>query len=201
MCVSVNSKQDFIDIDYGKKIIYYREINDLKYETILVKGKRGRITATYKYFTIQYKSANSNKNEKIRMLVCHSKEGMLLESMTYAEKTNSELFAKFYEEITKNYDHHKSNDGQYATQSQNMYSGGSVNENYPPGYVPKSWTVTLVLLIFLGLFGAHRFYVGKVLTGILVLLTFGGFGVWWLIDLILICTNKFTDKQGYVLKK
>jgi len=77
---------------------------------------------------------------------------------------------------------------------------------YPPGYVPKDWTVALLLLIFLGGVGAHRFYVGKIGTGILTLLitlfTFGiGWIVWFIIDLVSICTNKFTDKQGYLLKK
>jgi predicted RNA-binding Zn-ribbon protein involved in translation (DUF1610 family) len=88
---------------------------------------------------------------------------------------------------------------QIAAPSQGMYLG-SGNANYPPGYVPKSWTVALVLEVFLGVIGVHRFYVGKIGTGILMLLTFGGLGFWWLIDLILICANKFTDKQGYLLK-
>ncbi|MCL2069840.1 MAG: NINE protein [Treponema sp.] len=81
-----------------------------------------------------------------------------------------------------------------------MYLGPTGNASYPPGYVPKSWVITLVLLIFFGCFGVHRFYVGKIGTGILMLLTLGGFGIWWLIDLIMICVSKFTDKQGYVLK-
>ena len=89
---------------------------------------------------------------------------------------------------------------QRAAPSQGLYLGATENANYPPGYVPKSWIVALVLLIFLGWLGVHRFYVGKVGTGILMLLTLGGFGIWWLIDLIFICTSKFTDKQGYVLK-
>jgi Predicted membrane protein len=88
---------------------------------------------------------------------------------------------------------------QIAAPSQGMYLGGG-NANYPPGYVPKSWTVALVLNIFLGFLGVHRFYVGKIGTGILMLLTGGGLFIWDLIDLIMICANKFTDKQGYLLK-
>lgn len=60
---------------------------------------------------------------------------------------------------------------------------------------PKSWFATLVLAIFLGVLGVHRFYVGKVGTGILMLLTFGGCGIWWLIDVIMIATGSFTDKR------
>ena len=53
-----------------------------------------------------------------------------------------------------------------------------------------------LLCFFLGVFGAHRFYVGKVRTGVLQFLTLGGFGIWWLADLILIGTGAFRDKDG-----
>lgn len=61
---------------------------------------------------------------------------------------------------------------------------------------PKSRLVTLLLCFFLGAFGVHRFYVGKVGTGILMLFTLGAFGIWMLIDLILIVTGSFKDKEG-----
>ena len=48
----------------------------------------------------------------------------------------------------------------------------------------------------LGGLAIHRFYVGKIGTGILFLLTFGGFGVWWLVDFIMIIAGSFTDKAG-----
>ena len=60
----------------------------------------------------------------------------------------------------------------------------------------KSRLVALLLCIFLGVFGIHRFYVSKWITGILMLLTGGGFGVWWVIDTVLIIIGKFTDKEG-----
>ena len=65
----------------------------------------------------------------------------------------------------------------------------------------KSWVAALLLCLFLGGLGIHRFYVGKVGTGILQLLTFGGFGLWALIDLIMIAVGKFGDKQGYALAR
>lgn len=64
----------------------------------------------------------------------------------------------------------------------------------------KEWIITLLLCLFLGGLGAHRFYVGKVGTGILQLITLGGCGIWTLIDLIMILTEKFKDKDGYVIK-
>ena len=60
----------------------------------------------------------------------------------------------------------------------------------------SQWVVTLLLAFLLGVIGAHRFYVGKTGTGILMLLTLGGLGIWVLIDLILIVTGQFTNKDG-----
>ena len=64
----------------------------------------------------------------------------------------------------------------------------------------KDFITTLLLCFFLGGFGVHRFYVGKVGTGLLQLFTFGGFGVWAIIDLVTICCGKFKDKSGNYIK-
>ncbi len=64
----------------------------------------------------------------------------------------------------------------------------------------KSATTALLLCLFLGGLGIHRFYVGKVGTGILMLLTLGGLGIWALIDLIYIACGAFKDKDGAVLE-
>lgn len=60
----------------------------------------------------------------------------------------------------------------------------------------KSRTAAAALCFFFGVLGVHRFYVGKIGTGILQLVTLGGLGIWALIDLIMILIGKFTDKQG-----
>ena len=60
----------------------------------------------------------------------------------------------------------------------------------------KNFVATLLLCLLLGGFGIHRFYVGKIGTGILQIITFGGLGVWVLIDLIMIAIGKFNDKSG-----
>jgi|TARA_X000000950_G_scaffold206599_1_gene248527 TM2 domain-containing membrane protein YozV len=64
----------------------------------------------------------------------------------------------------------------------------------------KGFVPTLLLCVLLGGLGVHRFYVGKVGTGVLMLFTFGGFGVWTLIDLIKIATGSFKDKNGFLIK-
>jgi len=64
----------------------------------------------------------------------------------------------------------------------------------------KGFVPTILLCLFLGFLGVHRFYVGKIGTGILMLLTFGGLGIWSLIDLIVIICGNFKDKNGLAIK-
>ncbi len=67
-------------------------------------------------------------------------------------------------------------------------------------YSEKAFVPTLILCFLLGSFGIHRFYIGKKGTGILMLLTLGGLGIWALIDLIVIATGSFKDKDGFRIK-
>lgn len=60
----------------------------------------------------------------------------------------------------------------------------------------KKRLVALLLCLFVGALGVHRFYVGKVGSGIFQLLTIGGLGIWALIDLIMIICGAFKDKEG-----
>lgn len=64
----------------------------------------------------------------------------------------------------------------------------------------KSFVGALLLCFFLGSLGIHRFYVGKVGTGILMLLTCGGLGIWTLIDFVMIAVGAFRDKEGKLIK-
>ena len=65
-----------------------------------------------------------------------------------------------------------------------------------PNASPKSRLITLLLCIFVGGLGIHRFYVGKIGTGVLWLLTAGCFGIGALVDLIMIACGTFTDSDG-----
>ena len=71
-----------------------------------------------------------------------------------------------------------------------------------PAVSSKSRLVALLLCCILGFFGicgVHRFYAGKIGTGILQLLTFGGLGIWMLVDLIMIICGSFKDSEGKVI--
>lgn len=70
------------------------------------------------------------------------------------------------------------------------------NKYIMKGVIHMSKGAAIVLTIFLGELGIHRFLAGKIGTGILWLLTGGVFGIGWIVDIVKVCTGKFTDKNG-----
>jgi TM2 domain-containing membrane protein YozV len=70
-----------------------------------------------------------------------------------------------------------------------------------PEVSPRSRGVALGLCLVGGIFGLHRFYVGKTKTAILMLLTGGGCFVWWLYDLVLAATGEFRDADDLPLRR
>ena len=81
---------------------------------------------------------------------------------------------------------------------------GEEVEDYVAPEVPvetKDWLTTFLLCLFLGGLGVHRYYVGKIGTGILYTLTAGLFGIGYLVDFIKILCGKFTDKDGNLIQR
>jgi TM2 domain-containing membrane protein YozV len=58
-----------------------------------------------------------------------------------------------------------------------------------------------LLCLFLGPLGVHRFYLRRTGTAVLHLLTLGGIGIWTLVDLYQIATNRFTDRNGNLITR
>jgi len=67
------------------------------------------------------------------------------------------------------------------------------------GVSPFSRLAALLLCVFVGALGVHRFYVGKIGTGVAMIFTLGGLGIWVLVDLIMIATGSFTDANRRVV--
>lgn len=87
---------------------------------------------------------------------------------------------------------------QQATKGTKMSDNSSINQQpyVAPTPPARKFTTTWLLSYFLGTLGIDRFYLGYTGLGIAKLLTFGGFGIWSLIDLILILTGQMKDAQG-----
>ena len=91
-----------------------------------------------------------------------------------------------------------------VTETVKKILNGEEVADYVASEVPaetKDWQTTFLLCLFLGGLGVHRFYVGKIGTGILYLLTAGLFGIGYLVDFIKILCGKFTDKDGNYIQR
>lgn len=64
----------------------------------------------------------------------------------------------------------------------------------------KSQIAALLICLFFGVIGVHRFYVGKIGTGVLYIFTGGVFGIGWIVDLITIACGNFKDIEGKLLR-
>ena len=59
-----------------------------------------------------------------------------------------------------------------------------------------SRTIALILVVVVGIFGVHRFYVGRLGSGLGMLFTLGGLGIWWLVDIVRVVTGQLRDSEG-----
>lgn len=65
----------------------------------------------------------------------------------------------------------------------------------------RDWFVCILICMLVGTLGMHRFYCGKIGSGILYLITFGFFGIGYVIDLIMLSCKKFRDCEGLLVNK
>lgn len=85
-----------------------------------------------------------------------------------------------------------------------MENNTQANNSVPVATTPEQklnieWLIVLLFAFFLGWLGVHRFYVGKIGTGVLMIVTFGGLGIWALIDLIMVAVGQFKKKDGTLI--
>lgn len=74
-------------------------------------------------------------------------------------------------------------------------------QELPGVFSEREWLVAVLISFFLGTLGIDRFYLGYTALGILKLITLGGCGIWWLIDLILIAMGSLKDSAGLPLRR
>jgi hypothetical protein len=87
----------------------------------------------------------------------------------------------------------------YSSDIRRIYARRT-NNPPEPAYATRSKIVALFLCFFLGYFGIHRFYVGKIGTGVLWLCTAGLFSIGWIVDIIMILTGSFSDNHVMKLR-
>lgn len=118
-----------------------------------------------------------------------------------------------YQPFTYNYNYHYTNNygqpfaantGKYANHEESERNrhnpSAKQHERADSNRSEKNLLICLILCILWGLLGVHRFYVGKVGTGILYIFTGGLFGLGYAIDLILIICGAFKDRRGKTLR-
>ncbi|HJB22158.1 MAG TPA: TM2 domain-containing protein [Candidatus Fournierella merdavium] len=117
-------------------------------------------------------------------------------------ENNNCRYCGYKEETTPNSATVPPQAGQHFVQSQVIINNQTIPHPWiVPGVSKKNKVVALLLCIFLGWLGVHRFYVGKIGTGILYLFTGGLFGIGWIIDIIVIAVGSFKDKFDLPLRQ
>jgi len=80
------------------------------------------------------------------------------------------------------------------------YDPAEESPDEAPQSSERSRSVALILGVLGGVFGFHRFYVGRPQSGALMALTFGGLGMWWLYDMVVVVAGEFRDSEGLLVR-
>ena len=80
------------------------------------------------------------------------------------------------------------------------YDSDEESPDETPQTSERSRSVALILGVLGGVFGFHRFYVGRPQSGVLMALTFGGLGMWWLYDMVVVVAGEFRDSEGLLVR-
>lgn len=86
-----------------------------------------------------------------------------------------------------------SDDRRVYSGAQSLHLSGTVRDQ---SQSRCSRAIALILVLLLGMFGAHRFYVGRTGSAFAMLLTLGGLGIWWLIDIVIVVSGQLKDDEG-----
>ncbi|KAL9658302.1 hypothetical protein ABK040_015622 [Willaertia magna] len=148
------------------------------------------ISITYHFTSIYFTKPSSSISSSINPSEIHSEQFI---DLSQEHLTTSSSFFVLSSELNKN------------QSSTNICVKGNIDaiNCCPPPYdniSRKSKLTTFLLSFFLGFFGVDRFYLEFYLMGIIKLITFGGVGIWWLLDWILILVGNISDVRGCALK-
>lgn len=77
-----------------------------------------------------------------------------------------------------------------------LYDPSDAAADELPPVSERSRSVAVILGVLGGVFGFHRFYVGRAQSGVLMVLTAGGLGMWWLYDMVMLLAGEFRDSEG-----
>lgn len=194
-CYDVNVQAAEIGLQYAKENLARakekaREAKKRKQEKEREDKKRKQEEAKRTATASKASSSSSSRSYSTSTVVKSSLVGAAVAtSLSKSSSSNSE---------PTTYSHSESSYSTGGAVSSNNISGSY--ERSKPAKRSRNGLVTLILCIFFGVFGVHRFYVGKTGTGILQFFTAGGYFIWTFVDLVHILTGKFTDSEGNVIR-
>lgn len=186
-CYDVNVQAAEIGLQYAKECL--ARAKEKAREAKKRKQEEAKRTAAASKASSSSSSRSSRSSSTSTVVKSSVVGAAVATSLSKSSSSNSE---------PTTYSHSESSYSTGGTVSSNNISGSY--ERSKPAKRSRNGLVTLILCIFFGVFGVHRFYVGKTGTGILQFFTAGGYFIWTFVDLVHILTGKFTDSEGNVIR-